>query len=280
MTDSTLHRALAFAEAGWPVFPCQSGQKTPATAHGYLDATADPQQITRWFTRCPGANLAIATGAPGPDVLDVDQHGPAGNGYAAFNRLHRAGMLDGATAYVATPSGGLHAYFTGTTQRNGHLPAHHLDFRSQGGYILAPPSHVGGKPYQLIKTTGDCGELDWSAVTGVLEPQRRHQPNLQRQSAGEADIERLADWVARQQEGNRNAGLYWAANRALDTSQAADLSPLAAAARDAGLDDREIGRTLDSARKTRDARPLQPGHQAPTASRSAQTAEHQAEAAS
>jgi hypothetical protein len=79
---------------------------------------------------------------------------------------------------------------------------------------------VGGKPYQLIKTTGDRGELDWSAVTGFLEPQRRHQPNLQHQSAGEADIERLADWVARQQEGNRNASLYWAANRALDTSQA------------------------------------------------------------
>ena len=280
MTDSTLHRALAFAEAGWPVFPCQPGQKTPATAHGYLDATTDPQQITRWFTRHPAANLAIATGAPGPDVLDVDQHGPAGNGYAAFNRLRRAGLLDGATAYVATPSGGLHAYFTGTTQRNGHLAAHHLDFRSHGGYILAPPSQVGGRPYQLIKTTGDRGELDWSAVTGVLQPQPRHQPDPQHQSAPEADVERLAGWVARQQEGNRNAGLYWAANRALDASQAADLSPLAAAARHAGLDDREIGRTLDSARKAREANPFQPGHPAPTAARQAETAEHQAEAAS
>jgi hypothetical protein len=266
MTDPTLHRALAFAEAGWPVFPCQPGQKTPATAHGYLDATTDPKQIARWFTRRPGANLAIATGAPGPDVLDVDQHGRAGNGYAAFNRLRRAGMLDGATAYVATPSGGLHAYFTGTTQRNGHLPACHLDFRSQGGYILAPPSQVGGRPYQLIKTTGDRGELDWAAVTGVLEPQPRHQPDLQHRPAGEADVERLASWVASQQEGNRNAGLYWAANRALDTSQAADLSPLATAARQAGLDDREIGRTLNSARKAREAHPFQPGHQAEAAS--------------
>ena len=32
----------------------------------------------------PTANLAIATGQPGPDVLDVDQHGPAGNGFAAL----------------------------------------------------------------------------------------------------------------------------------------------------------------------------------------------------
>ena len=32
MTDATLHQALAFATRGWPVLPCQPGQKTPATA--------------------------------------------------------------------------------------------------------------------------------------------------------------------------------------------------------------------------------------------------------
>ncbi len=57
-------------------------------------------------------------------------------------------------------------------------------------------------------------------------------------------------WVASQPEGNRNSGLYWAANRALDADPAADLSPLAAAARQAGLGESEITRTLDSARKT------------------------------
>jgi hypothetical protein len=52
-------------------------------------------------------------------------------------------------------------------------------------------------------------------------------------------------------EGNRNGGLYWAANRALDANPAADLNPLAAAARQAGLGEPEITRTLDSARRTR-----------------------------
>ena len=77
---------------GWPVFPCQPGQKIPATPHGYRDATTDPEQITDWFARHPGRNLAIATGAPGPDVLDVDQSTarPA-NGYAALGRLHAPG---------------------------------------------------------------------------------------------------------------------------------------------------------------------------------------------
>jgi hypothetical protein len=109
MTGTRLGQALTFAARGWPVFPCQAGQKTPATAHGHLDATTDPAQITAWFSRHPHWNLAIATGAPGPDVLDIDDHGPAGNGYAALARLAKAGLLDGAAAYVCTPSGGLHA---------------------------------------------------------------------------------------------------------------------------------------------------------------------------
>jgi Bifunctional DNA primase/polymerase, N-terminal len=249
MTGETLRRALAFAAQGWPVFPCLPGQKIPATPHGYLDATTDQRQITRWFTRHPDWNLAIATGAPGPDVLDVDEHGEAGNGYGAFNRLVRAGLTAGASAYVATPSGGLHAYFTGTGQRNRHLPGHHLDFRSAGGYVVAPPSKIGGRPYELVKKLDGHGSLDWAKVTQLLEPRKEQRPEPRPVSNG-GDLDRLADWVARQAEGNRNEGLFWAANRALDADRAADLSPLAAAARQAGLEDREISRTLDSARKT------------------------------
>jgi hypothetical protein len=261
MTSTRLRQPLAYAARGWPVFPCQAGQKTPATAHGHRDATTDPAQITAWFTRDPHWNLAIATGAPGPDVLDVDDHGPAGNGYAAFAKLSRAGLLDGAAAYVRTPSGGLHAYFRGSGQRNGHLPAHHLDFRSRGGYVLAPPSWVDGKPYHLIWELDADGGLDWATVTALLEPQRQTQRPPLNPGPGR-DLSHLARWVAGQHEGNRNAGLFWAANRALDADPAADLSPLATAARQAGLDEREIARTLDSARKTGQPRPSAPDYQA------------------
>ena len=249
MTDATLHQALAFARRGWRVFPCLPGQKIPATRHGYRDATTDLDQITTWFGRHPDWNLAIATGAPGPDVLDIDQHGDAGNGYTAFRQLRTARLLDGASAYVRTPSGGLHIYFTGTGQRNGHLPAHHLDFRSRGGYVLTPPSHVDGRPYQLVQALRGRGALDWDAVLRQLGPQRQSQPP-HHPRPGRQDLSGLARWVASQSEGNRNEGLFWAANRALDGDPAADLSPLAAAARQAGLDDKEITRTLTSARRT------------------------------
>jgi hypothetical protein len=261
VTNATLRQALACAARGWPVFPCQPGRKIPATRHGYLDATIDQQQITAWFGRHPAWNLAVATGTPGPDVLDVDQHGPAGNGFPALARLRAAGLLAGATAYIRTPSGGLHAYFTGSNQRNGHLPAHHLDFRSAGGYILAPPSQVGGKLYQHIKTLGGDGGLDWQAVIRLLEPARQHQRPAACQLPEHA-ISRLAGWVAAQREGNRNAGLFWAANRALEADPAADLSPLATAARQAGLSEPEITRTLHSAHRTRLASSRAPDHQA------------------
>jgi Bifunctional DNA primase/polymerase, N-terminal len=254
MTDATLRQALAYARCGWPVFPCLPGQKIPATQHGYLDATTDEQQITEWFGRGQRRNLAIASGLPGPDVLDVDQHGEAGSGYPAFAKLERAGLVDGASAYVRTPAGGMHAYFTGTDQHNGRLPRHHLDFRGAGGYVLAPPSQIGGKAYQLIAKSGGHGTLDWAAVTALLEPQRQSE----RPAPGHAADRRLGQltrWVAAQPEGNRNAGLYWAANRALGTDPAADLSSLAAAARQAGLGEQEITRTLDSARRTRQPHP-------------------------
>jgi hypothetical protein len=70
--DEVLQAALAYASVGWPVFPCVPGQKVPATAHGFRDASIDPGRISRWWQRDPERNVAIATGVPGPDVLDID----------------------------------------------------------------------------------------------------------------------------------------------------------------------------------------------------------------
>ena len=246
--NDTLAQALACAARGWPVFPCQAGEKVPATRHGCLDASTDERKIRAWWGSQPGWNLAIATGAPGPDVLDVDHHGPNANGFAAFRRLRDAGMLGGAAQLVRTP---MHVYFAGTGQGNGRLRRQHLDYRGAGGYVVAPPSVVDGKPYQVIKAgAAVVDELSWDAVCRLLDPER-----FQPRPSGPAlppggRLDALARWVARLPEGNRNDGLFWAACRALDDDPAADLAVLAAAAAETGLDDREIARTLDSARRT------------------------------
>ena len=135
-----------------------------------------------------------------------------------------------------------------------------MDFRSAGGYVLTPPSRVDGHPYQLISEPGGRAGLDWAAVTRLLQPEPRRQPRQPQTPS--RDLSGLARWVAAQLEGNRNAGLFWAANRALETDPTADLNQLADAARQAGLPDPEITRTLNSARRTTSTQPRHPDHQA------------------
>lgn len=183
MTDGILGQALAYATAGWPVFPARPDNpacmnpkchecKAPLTLHGFEDAATDPETIRAWWRRWPCANVAIATGAPGPDVLDVDRKAD-GDGFAAFNRLKRAGMLTGAAMLVRTRSGGVHLYFTGTSQRKGALPRHRLDFQACGGYVIAPPSRVHGRPYEVIDRRPAAAAFDWAAAKQLLDPPRQ-----------------------------------------------------------------------------------------------------------
>ena len=105
-----LEAALSYAgDDRWPVFPCRPDNprcshadkcrvcKSPLTEHGFHDAATDEAVIRAWWKRWPDANPAIATGAPGPDVLDVDVK-PEGNGFSALNQLKQAGLLAGAAA--------------------------------------------------------------------------------------------------------------------------------------------------------------------------------------
>jgi hypothetical protein len=176
--NPVLRQALKCARAGWPVFPCHPGQKRPATPNGYLDATTDLAQVRAWFHDRPGLNLAVATGAPGPDVLDVDYRGPDADGFPALERLKDAGLVQGTFAVIQTPNQGFHLYFEGSGQSSAQLPDHHLDFLAQGGYVLLPPSQVGGRRYDGINVDGGHGTLDWDACTRVLSPahQGRREP--------------------------------------------------------------------------------------------------------
>jgi hypothetical protein len=240
-----MRAALAYAASAWSVFPCQPGTKVPATLHGVKDATTDQARIRSWWASQP-FNVAIATGAPGPDVLDVDNK-DGGAAWAAYNRLKRAGLLAGACALVRTRSGGLHVYFAGTSQGNAaHIAGVPLDFRGAGGYVLAPPSEVEGGRYEVIEHRSATGTFSLDAARRLLEPPRPPRP---RTTPATGDVGKLAAWVENLEEGNRNAGLYWAACRAADAGHAGELDALAEAAVSAGLPGDEARRTIASAER-------------------------------
>jgi hypothetical protein len=244
--SAPLREALAYAAAGWPVFPCKPGSKAPDTPHGFKDATTDPGVIRAWWSASPDRNVAIATGCPGPDVLDVDVK-PDGDGFAAFNRLRRAGLLTGARALVRTRSGGLHVYYAGTAQPSGRLVRHFVDLKAAGGYVIAPPSFVGADEsgpagaYELLDHRPGTGRLDWQAVRRLLDPPSAAPVRPPRGMSGTAA---LVAFVAGLTEGNRNNGLFWAACRMAEAGNAAGLGQLAAAS---ALPEAEARRTVESA---------------------------------
>ncbi len=141
-----LAAALRCAKRGWRVFPLKAGEKIPAIKRWPEQATTVPAAIRRWLKHMPQANLAICTGH-GLGVLDVDLDK---GGYQSLRELReRLGGLP-ETLTAATGGGGLHLFFdTGELtlhNRTNLLPG--LDWRGEGGYVVAPPSvHPNGEVY-------------------------------------------------------------------------------------------------------------------------------------
>lgn len=252
--------AAMLATAGVPVFPCTPGGKRPATGHGFRDATIDPEQVTVWWRRWPAANIGVPTGAAsGLVVIDVDVHGPV-NGFAAFERAEYAGLIAGWTVIVDTPSGGMHAYYPATpdvTQPCWQAARAGVDFRGDGGYVIAPPSIVPSDGELLcyrVRTvnTDPAGLLDADRLRDFLDPRPVQTVRAPVRLDREADASRLAAWVANRAEGERNRGLFWAACRLAENGiQPSDaLDVLSVAAGRAGLAEREITATVRSAYRT------------------------------
>lgn len=263
--------ATAYAAHGLPVFPCRPGGKLPLISsphprgsrarndchgecgrwgHGCHDATTDIGVVCEWWDRCPRANIGLATGAPGPDVVDVDtKHGAPG--MASLERLMTAGLVRGPHMLVSTASGGVHLYFAGSDQGNGAMPRVGIDFRGRGGYVLAAPSRVDtgdyAGHYQITGYRDATAGVDWSAIRRYFQPPQRTRQYPTR-PARDSDYGALVRYVTKLPEGGRNDGLYWASCRALETGAGQDtLDELVDAAVGIGLPEPEARRTVSSA---------------------------------
>lgn len=250
--------ALRYANLGIPVFPCVPGGKQPLTPNGFHDATSVARVVHAWWQRTPDANIGLPTGAPtGVLVVDVDVH-PGASGFDAFERARSQGVGNGWAWLVRTPSGGLHACYPtvrGQEQRNWQVPAAHIDFRGDGGYVIAPPSCVtvegAQRSYEVIAVaTHPAKPVDAGGLRRFLEPPRpaRTLPQPGMPAKG-CRPDALARTVALTPEGGRNRALFWASCRMVENglSHADVMGWLGPAAQYAGLPDREIETTVYSA---------------------------------
>ena len=185
---SKLEAALSYAARGWLVFPLTPNAKTPLSSlvpNGVKNATADVAKIRDWWTKQPDANVAIACGVgdSGPYVVDVDSPSEKHKHDGAAS-LASAGITLPDTLTATTPNGGRHYYYGLTTPPptekvkncanvNG---LEGVDVRTSGGYIVAPPSTVGGKCYAFLNWRGKRDMSEYPAALYLKPKPQAEKP--------------------------------------------------------------------------------------------------------
>jgi hypothetical protein len=231
--NGLLTAALRYAELGYPVFPCVPGGKAPLTEHGFYDATTDPEQIERWWTQHPSANTGIS--AEGLVVIDID-----GEANSWPGDPERA--LDLAAGPMAlTPRGGRHVVFRKPEGKawkcsTGKL-APGVDVRTDGGYIVVPPSRTAQGEYRWVEDL----ELDEPAER-LPEPPAWLVEELDRLSASP--------------EPSRNGTLPSDGNPIPQGQRNATLARLAGTMRRVGMSRSEIATALSRVNQDRCVPPL------------------------
>ena len=177
--NKLLEAALSYAARGWRVFPCAPRTKIPLLSkknggNGCLDATNDVKQITLWWTKHPGANIALACGKEsGVYVVDVDCNIKENkNGWESLRKLKEEGKELPATMIQDTPGGGAHyLYKSDNPPRNMNNFLNGIDIRCEGFYIVVAPSvHPNKKVYKWRKSTID---LPLAEYPDFMRPQKK-----------------------------------------------------------------------------------------------------------
>jgi P4 family phage/plasmid primase-like protien len=170
--NKMLTAALAYAELGFAVFPLMVGDKVPLgrlAPNGFKDATTDTKRIEGYWQAEPNANIGIACGSMsgGLCVLDIDTHNADGK-EALRQWLAENSMSMPETVTAISGGGGNHYYFRSTVpmkSRAGILSG--IDIKSDGGYIVAPPSiHPSGTPYTWANGKA-LGEIQTAPVEAL-----------------------------------------------------------------------------------------------------------------
>jgi Bifunctional DNA primase/polymerase, N-terminal len=245
-----LNGALDLA-AYMPVFPCinaagTENDKKPLPAHGFKDATTDPDLVRQWWTRWPNALIGIPTGDKFV-VLDIDcaKHGEAAQWYGRAN-LPR-------TRTHVTRSGGQHLLFqpNDAVRCTTSKLCRGVDTRGRGGYVIWWPA------CGLEVLHGEALEPvpDW--IIKALEPpittMQRRVRKVRTSTQARRLIEGIIRTIARAREGERNRLAFWGGCRfaemvsqsIISRDDAIDIATEAAIR--AGLPYREARRTAESA---------------------------------
>jgi hypothetical protein len=208
-------------------------------------ATTDPARIRTAWTSAP-YGIGIACGPSGLVVVDLDTPKPDRTGTlpAPPPEWDAPGIIDGTDVFallchtgghtfpmgdtytVHTGRGGVHLYFTHPTtgpqlRNTAGVLGWLIDTRAHGGYVVAAPSTVNGRPYEAADPDAAAAPLPgWLGVTLTPAPLPAQEPvSVRLDGIGDerrtrylhAAIDRCVDAVRASGDGQHNRALYGAA---------------------------------------------------------------------
>jgi hypothetical protein len=146
MKNALLEAAIKYLDMGYSVIPLRPGDKRPMIKwEPFQKERPTRQMLVSWWSREPKANVGIVTGRVS-DLCVIDCDTP--EAYGMVSEI----MGDQSAPTTRTPRGGNHvlcSYEDGVTI--GSDPEQKIDWRGEGGYIVAPPSvRSDGAAYEWI----------------------------------------------------------------------------------------------------------------------------------
>jgi Bifunctional DNA primase/polymerase, N-terminal/AAA domain len=153
MPNELMQAALGYESVGFSIIPLKEKDKIPLLPSwiAFQIDRATREEIGQWWRTWPKANIGIVTGAvSGIVVIDADSPEAAASLKSILGSL--------AHVPIASTGKGFHLYFkhSGDTLNNKAAVMPKVDFRGDGGYVVAPPSvHSSGKQYEWKKPLND-----------------------------------------------------------------------------------------------------------------------------
>lgn len=173
---NTLQAAHWFAQQGFRVFPLPNNSKIPKLAGWQDKATSNEADIEKLIGAAENFGAVVGEQY---FVLDVDVHNDA-EGMKSLSELEdRIGALP-PTFTVRTASGGLHFYYKKPAEakfsKSSNKLGAGLDIQTGNSYMVAPPSAIDGKPYEVISADPI---VEAPALVAAILALQRPQPQQQ-----------------------------------------------------------------------------------------------------
>lgn len=146
MKNDLLEAAIKYLEMGYSVIPLRPGDKRPMVKwETFQKERPTRSMLVSWWGNEPKANIGIVTGAiSNLCVLDCDSQ-------EAYQKV--SDCINGENPPTSkTPRGGRHVYCSHEEGISvGSDPEKKIDWRGEGGYIVAPPSRRSdGASYEWV----------------------------------------------------------------------------------------------------------------------------------